>query len=72
MKSKMMAFLPFLVGILVWVCAGTEAALIWFMAFYLLRSIHLFLLNRQREPARPIIDDNVIRIIGLDQDDWKA
>jgi hypothetical protein len=71
MKHTLLSLFPFFVGFLVWLAAGAEAALVWFMAYYLLLSLQLLLLKRQRKARPPILADTVFRVIGLDQDDRK-
>lgn len=69
MKRNLMSLLPFTFGFLLWLILGIEAALVWFMAYYLLMAVRLLLLKRQQKALPPIFHERLIQIIDPRQSD---
>jgi hypothetical protein len=67
MKRWLPTVLLYLAGFLLLAALGVEAALTWFMGYYLLVALRLFVWRRQRRPHTPLrLDDAVVCIIDPD------
>lgn len=64
MKPLLRTALPYLVGLALLAVLSPEAALAWFMAYYLTLALRLIYLRRGRRPS--LVDDTTIRVINLD------
>ena len=70
-EHTLRSLLPFAFGFLIWLTAGVELALIWFMAYYLFMSLRQLLLKRQPQTPPSVVQEPVIRIIDPERSDEK-